>query len=386
MFVLQRSGAGEGVVGPVGNAGRLRARIRWQIDQFPAQVFGFKRGEFSVNWLGSGLQRSLSAFAPDIVHLHWINAGYVSLGEIESLDLPVVWTAHDMWPFTGGCHYDSGCGRYVGSHCVHCPLQTHGRAIEVASSRLKRKVSACEASDIAFVCPSRWLGDVARASPVGAGRQVDVIPNCIDLDRYRPIDRAAARDLFGLAHDEIIILFGALRSQSDPRKGFEQLDAALRSVAATWRGAKISLCVFGTAKRGISSLHGIPVRNMGHLHDDESLIALYSAADIFVAPSLQDNLPNTVLEAAACGLPTVAFNVGGMSDLIEHEATGWLAPAGDASSLADGISAFLASRAWRVRAGAAAREAAASRFSYKTVAASYLAVYERLLTHGKRGT
>ena len=390
LHVLYRSSADPQVHGASGahsqGTARLAARLRWRADQAPGALLGLQRGEFSLNWLGAGLAKRLRSVAADVVHLHWLNAGFASVAEIAELRGPVVWTAHDMWPFTGGCHYDAGCGRFEDAACNPCPLQKRGLSVALPRQRLTAKVRATAATGLRFVCPSRWMAGVAGRSPVARGRSVQVIPNAIDTTRFKPLDRRAARELFGLPQDRSVLLFGAVNAEADARKGYAQLDAALRLLQARGLSERLHedllLCVFGTATRGDGTMHGIPVRHVGHLHDDESLVALYSAADLFIAPSLQDNLPNTVLEANACGLPSVAFDIGGMADLIEHGHSGWLAAAGDAAALADGIAHALQQPAWRQAAGASARSAAVARFSYPVVAAAHAALYRDAMVGG----
>lgn len=377
MFVQQRSSGEEGVFGPSGNLPRLWGRLHWQMDHLPAQLAGARRGEFSVNILGGRLGERLRLFNPDVVHLHWLNAGYVSLREVAAVSAPIFWTAHDMWPFTGGCHYDRGCGHFEQARCSSCPLQARLPDAPLARWRLGAKQAVAERSAVSFIAPSRWMAGIARRSPVSRERPINVIPNAIDLQRFRNIDRAAARRLFALPDNRIVLLFGGVLSNLDPRKGFQLLDAALERLAGTEWAARVSLCVFGSAQRAEGQIHGIPVRYVGHLHDEASLIALYSACDLFMAPSLQDNLPNTVMEAAACGLPTVAFDIGGMADLIEHGVSGWLAHAADVGSLAEGIIRGARDDTWRVAAGLAARRHAEANFSYPTVAAAHLALYSQ---------
>jgi len=178
----------------------------------------------------------------------------------------------------------------------------------------------------------------------------------------------------------VVILLGAANVGSDLRKGAAQLEQALAQLAGSDSLANAQLCVFGTAIRRELVLHGVPVLEVGHLRDEESLVALYSAADLFVAPSLQDNLPNTVLEAMACGLPCVAFNIGGMADLICDGVSGRLAAQGDVSALARCMQQLLSDAAWREAAGQAARRRAEERFSYSKVATQHTDLYGQLLS------
>ena len=386
LSVLYRSSSAPGVHGGSGLGARLAARARWRLDHAPAWLLGLPRGEFSVNGLGGDLASRLQALAPDVVHLHWVNAGFVSVSEIAALRLPVVWTAHDMWPFTGGCHYDRGCGRFEAQDCSACPMQQRLLAWPLPRRRLAAKTAAVARAGVHFIAPSRWMAAVAQRSPVARQRPVQVVPNAIDTRRFQPIARDAARALFGLPQDRRLVLFGAVNAEADPRKGYAQLQSALQALQARGAHEGVALCVFGSAARGNGTLNGLPVHHVGHLHDEPSLVALYSAADVFVAPSLQDNLPNTVLEANACALPSVAFDVGGMSDLIEHRVSGWLAPAGDAQALAEGLAHALQQPQWRAAAGAAARAAAVARFDYPVVAAAHAALYRQAQASATQAT
>jgi glycosyltransferase involved in cell wall biosynthesis len=386
LFVQQRSTNESDVVGQSGNWSRAVGRMRWQLDNLPAHAVGAVRGQFSVNFLSGGLSAKLREFQPDVIHLHWVNAAYVSIAEIATLRAPVFWTAHDMWPFTGGCHYDEACGRFAEDRCLPCPLQRSAPAFPLARARLAAKVRASTAASVSFIAPSRWMASVANLSPVGRTRSVAVIPNAIDTHRFKPMDRAAARDLYGLPLDRIIFLFGGVLSDADPRKGFSLLNLALADLAATDIASRVSICIFGSDGKGEGLIHGMPVRYIGHLHDDESLVALYSACDVFLAPSLQDNLPNTVMEASSCGRPTVAFDIGGMSDLIDHGISGWLAKGGDIAAFAEGMIGLARNAEFRASAGIAARDRSVARFSYTTVAASHVEAYRLGLRASSKST
>jgi len=378
MFVQRRASLEAHVHGPSGSWNNVKAGLRWRLDHAPAQLTGARRGEFSVGWMPGGMAMGLKEFSPDVVHVHWVQSGFVSLGELASLSVPWVWTAHDMWPFTGGCHYDNDCERFATNDCRPCPMQRSRPNAPLARWRLRAKTHLTNAR-MAFVAPSQWMAGVARRSPVARKATVRCIANGIDLNRFVRLDREAARSLFGLALDRVVILLGAANVGSDLRKGAAQLEQALARLAGSDSLANAQLCVFGTAVRRELVLHGVPVLEVGHLRDEESLVALYSAADLFVAPSLQDNLPNTVLEAMACGLPCVAFNIGGMADLINDGVSGRLAAQGDVGALALCIQQVLSDSAWRAAAGRAARRRAEEYFSYSRLAAEHTDLYGQLL-------
>lgn len=379
MFVQVRTSHDATVDGASAGLPKAIGRLRPLIDHAPAKMLGSRLGEFSLNWLSGNILSRLRRFNPDIVHLHWINGGFISINDIASLEWPVIWTAHDMWPFTGGCHYDQECGKFAEQSCASCPMLPSYPLMEIAHRRLLKKAQVAAKVNVTFVAPSRWMADVAQGSPVGKQRGIHVIPNGVDLNLFKPIDKSAARQLFSLPSDKTILAFGAVNSNSDPRKGFTHLDAMLRHLSTTALRQSTMLCVFGTPTSGAGELHGIPVRFIGHLHDDVSLVALYSAADVFVAPSLQDNLPNTVLEATACGTPSIGFNVGGMSDLIDNGCTGILVDQLAGGALAERLLANLKLAGWLARASVAARRKAELQFSSQTYADAHLRLYKSLL-------
>ncbi len=208
--------------------------------------------------------------------------------------------------------------------------------------------------------PSRWLANCVRESALMRDWPVTVVPNCLDTERWQPLEKSLARQLLGLPSDVPLLLFGAMGGGNDPRKGFDLLLQAL----AHLRGEMpdLNLVVFGQLPPRNPPDLGFPIHYTGHLHDDLSLRALYSAADALVIPSRQDNLPNTGVEALACGTPVVAFNTGGLPDIVDHQQTGYLADAERLSGL-------------RVLA----RQTAVARFSNAVVAEKYKAVYEEAI-------
>jgi len=374
MFVQIASRGSFEVDGPIDGVGKTLARLRPYLDHLPARLLGARLGEFSVNWLPSGTLTKLDAYQPDVVHIHGIHAGFVSLSELQDLRAPAILTAHDMWPFTGGCHYDNDCGRYATESCTRCPLLSVS-AHSLAKQRLLAKRKTWRRSISTFIVPSRWLKRVAEASPTAEGARIEVIPNGLDLSKFRPIHKQAARQLFGLPQEQKVVLFGGVNSTSDPRKGYGLLRLALSEVAATDLRKEIVLCVYGSAQRRVTETFGIRTIEVGHLFDEESLIALYSAADLFIAPSRQDNLPNTVLEATACALPTIAFDVGGMPDLILDGKTGWLAKRMSSDALCNCI--VHAIGAPLSDFGDAARKHAVANFSASDAAERHLDIYKR---------
>jgi glycosyltransferase involved in cell wall biosynthesis len=380
MLVQVKDGEEVSVFGSRTTFGRLAGRTCQALDLLPVYAYpaGRTRRTFYPGWLPDRSRSRVKEIAPDLVHLHWITGGFVNVKALRKYRLPLVWTLHDMWAFTGGCHYDDGCGRYL-SGCGSCPVLGSKSSHDLSSLGFRRKARAYRDLPLAIVTPSRWLGERARSSPLLAGFPVSVIPNAIDTGCFRPTAKDAARNLLGLPGGRKLILFGAEHGANEPRKGFSHLQTALRVLAERVGASQCAAVVFGASAPESPPDLGVPSAYVGRLNDDARLAALYSAADVFVAPSIQENLSNTVMEALACGTPCVAFDIGGMPDMIEHRRNGFLARPFDAADLADGLNWVLADEArWRAL-GIRAREKTVEEFEMSRVAHRHLELYRRIL-------
>ena len=191
------------------------------------------------------------------------------------------------------------------------------------------------------------------------------------------MDKALARKLLGLPADVPLLLFGAMGGGQDPRKGFDLLAGALQYLRGKVPG--MELVVFGQRAPQQPPELGFPVHFTGHLHDDLSLRALYCAADALVVPSRQDNLPNTAVEAQACGTPVVAFDVGGLPDIVEHMVTGYLARAHDPVDMANGFKWLLNKNADIAQIRSDARSKAIIKWSFSSIAEAYSMEYKDIL-------
>ena len=292
---------------------------------------------WGVGWLDNDTpQRALSQ-NPELIHLHWVCKGFISIRGLADLSTPIVWTLHDMWAFTGGCHYSEDCTRYTDA-CGLCPQLRSRREGDLTRRIWNLKKRHWENLNLTFVTPSRWLSDCVKASSLLHSYPVKVIPNGIDTAVFAPHNREVARQNFGLVPDRKIILTGALKGLSDERKGFQLLAPALKRLVEGNLGDDVELVVYGQKAPARPPYMGLRTTFAGEINNDDELAILYSAADVFVAPSKQENLANTVMEAMACGTPVVAFNIGGMPDMIEHKVTGYLAQPFDIQDLARGIS------------------------------------------------
>jgi len=329
---------------------------------------------FSTQFLSGDGAAGFQAFDAEIIHLHWICDGFLGIRQLGRFARPIVWTLHDQWPFTGGCHYSGECDRFTRA-CGRCPLL--GERIDRDVSRLviRAKERWWKKSNISIVCPSDWIAECAARSTLFRDRDIRVIRNSVDLRTFKPVPSGRARALIGLESTRPTLLFGAMSATTDPRKGFDLLESTLRSLHSTL--ANVQVVVIGASGPGQTSLDHRSIRYLGNLHDEAELALAYSAADVLVVPSRQDNLPNTVVESLACGTPVAAFHVGGIPEMVEHQRTGFLAEPFDTEQLARGISALLAHDR-REQLSRDSRTRAEKLFEPQTVAASYNALYASL--------
>lgn len=328
---------------------------------------------WSLNQFSYPIADAINQFAADIVHLHWIGANFLPIQQFARIEAPIVWTLHDMWAFTGGCHYAGDCRHYTES-CGDCPQLSHPGRDDISARVSKQKRKAWARVPLTVVCPSRWLADCARQSAVLRDKRVEVIANPIDTGAFKPLERREARHAFNLPLDKKLVLFGAADGTADPRKGFVYLREALSAFA---EGDGLELVIFGagdTDKGGSIDLD-VPLHRIGALRDNVSLNLLYSACDVFVLPSLQDNLPNTLLEALACGTPCVAFDTGGIGDLLQHQENGYLAHLADAADLRRGIEWSLAQEWWPQRI----HQRVAERYASDRISKQYIELYQSIL-------
>ncbi|WP_035068308.1 glycosyltransferase [Nitratidesulfovibrio termitidis] len=324
----------------------------------------------------------LNVLPKDILHLHWVGEGFLTPFSLGRLCGPVVWTMHDTFPFTGGCHFTStGCTRYRGM-CGHCPELGSSTAADISRLHWWWKRRAIRRIRPFIVSPSREYAERARQSGMLGDCPVEVIPNGLDVNAFRPIPREQARALLGLPQDGKLLLFGALLATGDSNKGFDLLLDALHRLRGMGM-ADFSAVVFGSATLGTTL--PCPVHVLGRLHDTVTLALAYSAADVFVCPSRQENFPNTVMEAMACGTPVAAFSVGGLPDLVEDGVTGLLAAPADAASLAHAIARIVNEPAAAARMAGAARRKAVGEYSLPVLARRYADLYERVLEQRRGG-
>jgi len=378
MAVMRKTSDDWRVIGPSTSSLRSLAKVWANIANGVTTVINGKRNVAVNNASFPGFFRFMHvSFVPDILHLHYVMGGMIRIEDLKSFHQPIVWTLHDEWPLTGGCSYDNGCDHYRDG-CGRCPLIKSNRIHDITRKTYDRKKRAWKSLRLELVAPCHWMRAKIEASPVFSGHRAHLIPYAIDLSAFKPYPKEMARELLGLDPHKKYVLFGALgvgEWEKPGRKGGDLLLQALQNIPADFR-QDVELLVFGAAEPENKVNFGFPVRYCGKLSDDITLALHYSAADLFVAPSREDNLPNTVIESLACDTPVVAFNIGGMPDMIAHKKNGWLSSPFDIHDLATGIS-------WVLENGDSLRGHmrvfAEERFLPETIARAYRNVYGGVL-------
>ena len=338
--------------------------------------------EVDIANAGTDITRTKEFLQADVVHLHWINQGMLSLKGIRRIlesGKPVVWTMHDLWPATAICHYARGCQQYRSS-CHHCPLLPGGGSKRDLSATVwSRKAAMLRAGNIFFVACSRWLEGEAKKSALLKGMPITSIPNAIDTRIFHPKDKAEARRSVGLPEQGRIILFVSQRV-TDERKGIGYLIDAVGHLAERCPELKndTSIAILGGHAEEVAHQLALPVHPLGYVSDEPTIVNVYNAADVFVTPSLEDNLPNTIMEAMACGVPCVGFRVGGIPEMIDHRRNGYVAEFRNSNDLADGMQ-WVLSGADRSELSRQALRKVSQNYSQTSVALRYVEVYQQAI-------
>ena len=331
-------------------------------------------GRFGVG----GLQRHSLVQESDILGLYWVNGGFLSVAGIERLlrlNKPLVWRLSDLWPLTGGCHHPGDCEKFK-TACACCP-QLGSENVHDLSARQWQQKRRWPKAGLTIVAPSRWLADRAAESALLRGVRIEHITTGIDLSVFKPRQKNKARQRLGLPVDRQLILFGANSAVANPRKGFPLLVEALGILMRQDRLTSFDLVLFGSDVAPVLPLD-LQLHDRGVIEDEAEKALLFAAADLFVTPSLEENLPNTVIEAMATGTPTVAFDVGGTGELIDHGVNGYLATPGDGIDLARGLAALLSATASGTTMSERAHKAIAAAHDQRRIAGRYLDLFSEL--------
>ena len=371
MWVNHASSGDYTVESPLSTFEKLTARARPHISNVICKSLQTKNKIIhSPAILPSQWLKHINQSDVDVVNLHWIGGDMLSIADIGRIRKPIVWTLHDMWAFCGAEHLSYDNRWREGYLCNNRPKHESGFDLNRWTWERKRKHWH---KPIHIVTPSTWLGSCVRESALMGNWPVSVIPNCLDIQTWQPVDRSLARDLLGLPQSVPLILFGANGHGANAahHKGFDLLVGALKHLRG--RIPQLELIIFGELSPLKTPNIDFPLRYLGYLHDDISLRLLYSAVDALLVPSRSEAFCQTASESHACGTPVVSFNVGGLSDIVAHKTTGYLARAFDERDFADGV-------CWTLKEDlrVSVRERAVRLFSNSQVAQQYSTCYRNI--------
>ncbi len=374
MVVCKKETGLASVVGPSSKYAKGINFIRPSLDQLPLVRYAAKPGQlFSPSMLpGIKLKKVLLDLKPDLIHFHWITGGMMRIEELKDLNIPMFWSLHDMWAFTGGCHYTGSCVKYK-TNCHSCPVLDSKASPDISSRIQKRKRKAYgNNKNLTVIGLSKWITKAAGDSSIFSDSTIVNLPNPIDTNIFSPVNKGEARKLLGLPKNKKLLLFGAMSATQDRRKGWPELRDALDKISDSFT----ELVIFGSSADDYK--YPLPVKFMGTLHDDLTLKVLYSACDVMVVPSRQENLANTIMESMACGLPVVGFDIGGNSDMINHKVNGYLAEPYSSDDLAFGINWVIEHDSFE-ELSLDARATVLKKFESHKIASQYLDLYQSVI-------
>lgn len=362
----------------------LKKKINFYAERIPFILFHegdrYYRFLMSTASTGEDISNHPAIQAADVIHLHWINRGFLSIHSLQKLaelNKPIVWTMHDQWPFTGGCHYSESCTNYQ-VECGNCFVLKNPKKNDLTNQVWKKKNKLYTTLKPTLVGCSEWLADLARSSSLAKHCRVMDMPNPINTDDFRVHDKQLSRKGFSLPLNKRLILFSAM-SVSDRRKGFAYLAEAVQNLVTQNRWpADAELVVFGNADPAALDQLPVPVHSLGRLSGAEVISRAYASCDLYTIPSLQDNLPNTVMEALACGVPVLAFDTGGIPEMVLDGINGRIVTYADANELADGLHEMLMVRNLSAMS-LQARDSVLQRYSYHVIGQRWSEVYSQLL-------
>ena len=337
--------------------------------------------EIDIANCGSDITKLREFQEADVIHLHWINQGMLSLNGIQKIlrsGKPVVWTMHDIWPATAICHLTLGCRNFV-NRCANCKyLPGGGGNNDLSSAVWRKKQQILADANIYYVACSRWLESEAKSSALLKGQKITSIPNPIDTHIYKKGNKQEARQRLGLPLDKKLILFASQRVTNE-NKGMSYLVDAL-----TQCQTPCEIVILGGHAEEVVEQLPMKAHPLGYVNDEQRIVDVYNAADVFVLPSLSENLPNTIMEAMACGVPCVAFRVGGIPEEIDHLKNGYVAAYRDAADLAKGITWVLQEADYESLSQQAIHKVSQC-YSQQSVALKYLDVYQQALAFKNYG-
>ena len=355
---------------------KIMEKLRPALNTIPLMLYPKRHKDiFSPNALSNKtLIKKINEINPDILHIHWINNGFLNIKDLKKIKIPMIWSLHDANAYTGGCHYVATACVGVKNHCMRCPLLKSNSKYDLSFWTFKAKKNTYKKINLTINGLSRWITNCAKDSALLKDKTIINLPNPIDTNIFKPINKQIAREILGLNTQKKIITFGAIDATNTDRKGYNELINALKKLDKK----NIRLIIFGAShgKNNEENIEGIETIYLGHLHDDLTLRIVYSLSDVIVVPSKVESFGQVALESLSCGTPVVAFDTSGLRDIIDHKKSGYLAKCYDVDDLANGIK-------WVIDNNLDDNpRLKAMTFDSKIVSKKYIAQYQNILNGG----
>lgn len=375
MFVDHSSTNDESVCVPGKKLSRFIKTLRPRLARLPDPLYkGSNSNKLSASFISSGWPRYLNSSDSDIIHLHWPHNEMMSISDISKIKKPLVWTLHDMWAFCGAEHYSKD-RRFIEGYSKS-NRGSNEAGLDLNRWTWNRKLKHWK-NEINIIAPSNWMANMAKSSKLMNEWPVHVIPNTIDLEFWKPIEKSTARSIIGIPEKRNILLFCAFGGRSNPIKGFDLLEKVLSELSTSTLNPL--LVIIGERGEEGQKIQGLDTKFLGHLYDDYSLKLAYSSADAVLLPSRLENLPNVAVESISCGTPVIAFDTSGVPDVIKHNKNGWLAEKFDVKSFYNGIKWALKGEDQKKILSLAARSHAVENFNSEKIVQMHLDLYHRIV-------
>jgi glycosyltransferase involved in cell wall biosynthesis len=358
----------------------FKMRLRTRLDSVPLLAYPLKMNTpWNVGWLNGEVNSLIQKHEADIVHVHWVGSGFMSLNDLSKIKQKLVFTLHDSWMFTGGCHVIGSCRNFQ-SFCTRCPQLGSKREYDLSTSGFQRRLNALEKFQPIFIAPSSWMSSQAKSSFLLKDMDIRIIPNGVNTNIFYPHSKKIAREFFGLSHTKKIIVFGANSIGNDVNKGFNDFIEMLPIISNSIIQKNVEFVVFGRVSESVRKLCRLmSIKSIGKVTDEGNLALLYSAADLVCVPSIQESFGLIALEAMSCGVPVVAYRTSGLTDIIVDGTTGFLAAPFDKNDFAKKIIDILGDDNLEKKMSIESRLRAVNLFDLKNIAISHLKLYENLL-------
>jgi len=373
MLVRFKTGNNKNVI-EINSYFNILNKLRIKIENLLLKKYKNRKGDiFSSAILKSFLTKKIKKINPDIIHIHWIGSSFVDIKSLLDIKKPIVWTLHDSWVFTGGCHVPYSCKKYE-TKCSKCPALGSNKENDLSSLVWENKKGVYEKLDMNIVSPSSWLAACAKSSSLLFSKRISVVPNGIDVNLFSKLSGDLVIKGFKFDKNVKYILFSG--NVLDANKNFGSL---LESLKFLKDKNNLEIFVVGSDE-GVNSkfVSDIKINYLGYIKNELELISIYNFAKVVVVPSKQENLPNTIIESFACYTPVIAFNIGGNADIIDHKINGYLAKLFDTFDFAQGIDWILNNENYDDLCENA-RKKVLEKFDIKIVAKQYIDLYKSIL-------